>query len=297
MKRILAILFFALSIGTVGAKETVTIVYSWTASDTAANYDRTLVDEANRLQDKYTFLFDARPGAGGSVAAHAVLSNPNMILSTSSAFFIRPNVYPNESYKIDQFQELMNQCDARFVIVSARYRSWQQVPTDRPLNIGISGMGTTTHLVASQIVNKYPKLQVIPFKSTSEALAATLAGTVDFSVSFAADTRPYKELHVLGITGPDSVDGYASLVSQGFDANLVSAISPYHLVVSANVPDEKVQEWRRILKKAAQSPSVLNSYAQQNCRMATTPDSQLQAWFSAQTVKWERLTQKLNIQK
>ena len=58
MSRIIVSVFFALFTVASMAKENVTIVYSWTAADGPANYSRTIIDEANRLQNKYNFVFD-----------------------------------------------------------------------------------------------------------------------------------------------------------------------------------------------------------------------------------------------
>ena len=165
MKKILASLLAAVSL-IAAAKENITIYYSWSASDTAANFHRVLADEANKIQNKYNFVFDVKPGAGGSIAANHVLNQPNAIVATASAFFIRPNFFPNESHDISKFQALFPQCSAPAVITSKKYRTWSEVPADRPVSIGMSGMGTTTHLIAAQIAKKYPNLVIVPFKST-----------------------------------------------------------------------------------------------------------------------------------
>ena len=112
MSKLLAILFAALTIASVQAKEVVTINYAFSQADSMANYTRTLVEEANKQQDKYTFVFDTKPGAGGAIVANWVKSNPtNGIAMTSSAFFIRPNFYPNESYDIADVQRKSKICD------------------------------------------------------------------------------------------------------------------------------------------------------------------------------------------
>lgn len=85
MKTLFAILLAATSI-VATAKENITIYYSWSASDTAANFHRVLADEANKIQDRYNFIFDVKPGAGGSIAANTVLNQPNTILATASAY-------------------------------------------------------------------------------------------------------------------------------------------------------------------------------------------------------------------
>ena len=50
MKKILAILLSTFAL-LAQARETVTIVYAWSASDVAANFSRTLAEEANKIFD------------------------------------------------------------------------------------------------------------------------------------------------------------------------------------------------------------------------------------------------------
>ena len=183
MKKLLAILAMALSFGAM-AQETVTIYYAFSPADSIANYGRTLVQEANRIQNKYNFLFDTKPGAGNAIAANFVKSNPNTILFTSSAFFIRPEFYPNESYDVRDFREFMPFCTGPVAISSVKYKSWDEVLKNKPLNIGVSGLGVTTHLISLQIVDKFPNAQPVPFKSTAEAFMGLVSGSIDFSLGF-----------------------------------------------------------------------------------------------------------------
>jgi tripartite-type tricarboxylate transporter receptor subunit TctC len=191
MKKLLTSLFLLLVASSVVAKENVTIVYSWTAADGPANYSRAIIEEANRLQNKYTFIFDTKPGAGGSIAANHVLKNPNTILATASAFFVRPNFFPNESYDLSAFKEIYLQCTAPMAIASVKYKTWKEVPKDQPLTIGVSGLGTTTQLFATQVQAQYPKLVVVPFKSTSESLLSVAAGHIDLHVAFLGEVATW----------------------------------------------------------------------------------------------------------
>ena len=122
MKKIITFVIFSLFSLSIVAKETVTIVFAFGPADSVANYGRSLADEANQIQNKYTFVFDTKPGAGNSIAANYVKNTPNTILATSSAFFIRPIFYPNESYDISEFRELMPQCEAPMVIATQKYK-------------------------------------------------------------------------------------------------------------------------------------------------------------------------------
>jgi len=295
MKKILSILALSLFSILATAKETITVIYSWTAADTAANFHRSLVEEANRIQDKYNFVFDMRPGAGGSIAANYVAETPNTVLATASAFFVRPNFFPTESHDITKFREIFPQCSAPAVIASKRYKSWSEVPVDAKLSIGMSGMGTTTHLIATQLVKKYPNLIIVPFKSTSEALMGVLTGATDFSVNFMGDSEQYTKgsdpVHILGITGNKTINNVATLSSQGFSKDLELMNVPAELLVPTNWTDSKFTEIREIFLKAGRSQSVLNSYKPDYCQSNNQmSDREIQTWYEKQTSDWKRLT-------
>lgn len=300
MKKILATLLAAVSL-TVAAKENITIFYSWAPADTAANFHRVLADEANKIQDKYHFIFDARPGAGGTVAANHIMTNAKdtAILANSSAFFIRPNFFPAESHDLNQWKSLFPQCAAPVAITSKKYKSWKDVPTDRPISIGMSGMGTTTHLIATQIAVKYPNLTIVPFKSTTDAILSVLSDSTDLAVNFLGDSQQYVEsnrLSVLGITGTQTVAGVTPLARQGFPKDLEVMNVPAQLLVATTFPDAKFAEIREIFLKAGRSQAVLNSYRPDFCQSNNQMvDKDLQPWYNKQTADWRRLTQGVSL--
>lgn len=292
MKKLLLAILAACSFS-VSAAENITLIYSWSPSDSIANTQRNLAMEANKLQDKYTFLFDAKPGAGGTVAARHVANTPNTILVTSSAFFIRATVYPNESYNLSDYTTLMAQCTAPMVITSSKYKSWKDVPKDRPLNIGTSGLGVTTHMAALQVVNRYPNVQVVPFKSTSEALVNMVGGQTDFHVGFLSEPEAWakennKTVNVLGITGNRVTNGHATLANQGFDPVTDRMGVPFQLIVPNTMSETKARELRGILQRAAKAQSVRNSMAIDYCH-PTEDRKDLESWYNDQRELWKKL--------
>ena len=295
MKKIISILALAAFSLLATAKDTITVIYSWTAADTAANFHRSLIEEANRIQDKYNFIFDTRPGAGGSIAAIHVLETPNTILATASAFFVRPNFFPNESHDVTKFREIFPQCSAPAVIASKKYKSWSEVPNNAKLSIGMSGMGTTTHLIATQLVKKYPNLIIVPFKSTSEALLGVLNDSTDFSVNFLGDSDQYTTgkdpVHLLGITGNKTINRIVPLSTQGFSKDLEVMNIPAELLVPTSWPDSKFTDVREILLRAGRSQSVLDSYKPDYCQSINQMnDKEIQIWYTNQISDWKRLT-------
>jgi len=302
MKKLIAIILATLSF-TAAARENITLTYSWGAGDNAANFYRALVAEANKLQNQYTFLFEPKPGAGGTVAANLVSNNPNnMLWINSSAGFIRPNLFPAESHRMEDFRSILPMCISPFVISSVKYKSWKDVPRDAQLSIGMSGMGTTTHLVSLQIAKNYPNLTVVPFKSTSEALLGVLSGTVDFSVGFHGDSEQYtvpgsvKQVYWLGQTGRNSIKGTELLANQGFSRDLLDMSTPQQIFASRKLSQERFDGIRKILVEASRAQSVRDANAADNCVPNNQmPDNQLDAWFNGQVAQWKRLTQNVKV--
>jgi tripartite-type tricarboxylate transporter receptor subunit TctC len=304
MKKLMAIILATLSFSA-SARETTTLAYSWTAADKAANFYRALADEANKLQTQYTFVFDAKPGAGGTVAANYTTNNAsNTLWINSSAGFIRPNLLPADSHSMADFRSILPMCVSPFVISSAKYKSWNEVPRDAKLSIGMSGMGTTTHLVSIQIAKNYPNLLIVPFKSTSEALLGVLSGSVDFSVGFHGDSEQYtgpdvaKRIYWLGQTGSNSIKGTPLLANQGFSRELLDMSTPQQIFASRKLDNDRFNSMRKILVEASRAQSVKDANAADNCIPNNQmPDSQLNSWFNSQVSQWKRLTQGVKIDK
>jgi tripartite-type tricarboxylate transporter receptor subunit TctC len=294
MKRILAIGMFCLS-AAVSAKENITITYAWGPGDSVANYHRTIANEANKVQNKYNFIFDTKPGAGGAIASNYVLKENNNILAHSTAFFVRPNVYPNESYDLKLFKEAFVHCMAPMAVSSSKFKTWRDVPTSRT-TVGISGLGVTTHLAALQLQKKYPNMDIIPFKSTTDSMMSMAAGQTDFHIGFISEAEQWTRenskvaVSVLGITGTKVVNGYPTLVSEGFPAVFSQMNVGHHLVVPAKFDDAKAKEIYDIFAKVSQSQPVRAAYAVDYCEPQSVKYEDLNKFFAFHTEYWKKLS-------
>jgi tripartite-type tricarboxylate transporter receptor subunit TctC len=296
MKKILAILMCLFAL-TAQATETVTILYSWSPADVAANFHRVIAEQANKIQNKYNFVLDTKSGAGGAIAAQHVLNNPdNTILASSSAFFIRPIFFP-DSYDPAKFKEILPVCSAPLVVSSKKFKSFAEVPTNQPLTIAVSGLGITTHLVAVQVTKKYPNIKVVPFKSTTDSVASVVQGSVDFAVSFGGDVSQYAEsdkvhLYVLGVTGKQRVLGAPTLTSLGFSPVVSEMSAPSNELVPVTWSDEKYNEVRAILLKASQTKEAKAAYSEDFCAPITADPVK---WFNSQSTLWKSVTEGVSI--
>lgn len=304
MKKILSALLLATLATAAQAREVITIVYAWGPGDSVANYHRTLANEANKIQDKYTFLFDTRPGAGGAIAANHVLNTPGVILAHSTAFFVRPVVYPNESYDLTRFKEQYVHCMAPMAVTSTKYKTWKDVPADARPTVGISGLGVTTHLAALQLQKRFPNMNIVPFKSTNDSMISMVAGQTDFHIGFISEAEQWtkensksdRKVNVLGITGSRVVNGYQPLVTQGFDRSFADMNVGHHLLNPANFDAGRAREFHDIFTRAAATAAVRAAYAVDYCEPQSVKFEDLPKFFAFHTDYWRRLAQGIKIQ-
>ena len=282
------------------AKENITLIYAFGVGDPMANYDRAVVAEANKLQDKYNFIFDVRPGGGSSIAANYVKNTPNTILATSGAFWVRPNFYPNESHNTADFKGILPQCDDSMSIASSKYKTIKDIPTDKPLNMAITGLGVVSHLIAVKFTEKYPNIQLVPYKSPTEAIAALLGGQVDFAVGYVGDQERLSTektpIYILGVTGKTRVNGHPTLVSGGLSPLLGDSDNPNQFFVPVTWSNEKYKEIRSILVKASNTKTVRDAYASNYCKsLDQMADKDIDRWFANQERHWKKLSEGVKV--
>ena len=300
MKKLIAILMATFALAS-QAKENITIFYAWGPGDSVANYHRTIANEANKIQDKYNFVFDTKPGAGGAIASNHVLNTPNSILAHSTAFFVRPVVYPNESYDLTKFKEQYVHCMAPMAVTSTKYKSVKDVPANA--SVGISGLGVTTHLAAIELQKRYPQLNIIPFKSTNDSMLSMVSGQTDLHIGFISEAEQWskdnanseRKVTVLGITGTKIVNGYTPLVKQGFDQSFANMNVGHHMLVPTTVSEEQRKEFNSIFAKAAKTEAVRAAYAVDYCEPQSIPVTGLDKFFEFHTGYWKKLASQVKV--
>jgi tripartite-type tricarboxylate transporter receptor subunit TctC len=295
MKKIITILLAVCSLAA-HASQSVSVVWPFNIGSTQANYARALITEANKNQNKYTFVLENKKGAGSSIAANYVVNSKQpAVMAATSSFFIRPNFFPDSSHQIDQFQPLMVQCAVPMIVVSKRYQSFNEISTDQRITIGVSGLGTTTHLLTADLQKKYANIQTIAYTGTMEPIKDVLGGNLDMAVGFPGELKSFidaGQLNVMGISGTKSLPGMPLLSAQGF-ATSSQVINTHFLTVPKTLSESTTNEWREIFLQAAKSKSVQDSYAVDAC--ATQPSVAVDSWFVQQVQYWRRVTTGIKI--
>ena len=124
-----------------------------------------------------------------------------------------------------------------------------------------------------------------------------IGGHVDFTISLLGIPEEWNKgtnklsVNILGITGNQSINGYALLINQGFPDSLEQMNLIQHLIVNSKLTDQKFKEWHKILTQAASAKSVHDAYAIDHCKpIKSMSDKQTQIWFDQQIDYWKDLS-------
>lgn len=288
-----ALCCFALTVSNVNAAQTVSIVWPFNIGSTQANYSRTLIVAANQSQKKYIFVLENKPGAGSSIAANFVANHNRLaLMAATSSFFIRPNFFPTSSHAINQFSPVMIQCAVPMIIVSKKYKSLLEIPKNSQVTVGVSGLGTTTHLLTATLKKYYPGIQAIPYQGTMAPINDMLGDNLDMAVGFPGELKQFVEsgrVNVLGISGPESYPGMRTFKSQGIpEAEFV--VNTHALLAPVSMPPGTTKEIQEILITASKDPGVRAAYDVDDCVDGSTSPAETARWFKQQTDHWRNAT-------
>jgi tripartite-type tricarboxylate transporter receptor subunit TctC len=294
MKKFLAAWALILSVFGAQAAQPVFVVWPWGMGDTDVQFSRVVMEDMNRQQKDINFLFDNKPGAGASIAAMHVAKNNNSILAASSAFFVRPNFFTEGVHSMDDFKPLMLMCSGPLVLVSGKYRNLNEVPRDQVVNIGLGGLGTTSHLTAELLKSRFPQVTAVAYQNTNQPLIEAMAGRIDFAVGFIPAVEQFVDsgkLHAVGITGNKSVRGIPTLASQGLtNADLV--VNHHSWLVNKNVPDDQFRKMQDLARTALRAPEIQEEFRKFYCEPRNLTGDAAGKWFVDQQKFWRDLSVK-----
>lgn len=245
--------------GAVQAQERIPSIWAFNIANIQGTYYRAILEEANRIQNKYEFVVEHKPGAGGEIGAVYVNSQRTALLGTAAAYFVRPYLY-NTNYSFDQFKPIHVMANSPAALVT-KDRSLQDITGQSKISIGTAGPGSGTHLYALKFKEYFPDkdIAIVAYKSSTEALQDVLGGHIDLTFEFLGDAEA-KGARVLGVTGRNKIKNYPLLKDIGY-ANQADLVGVYLILVKADMPVLQYREIQSILIKADQSPKVQELYA------------------------------------
>lgn len=195
------------------ASETVSVVWPFALGNNQSNIVRTLIDNANKNQTKYQFIFVSKQGAGGAIAANTVLSGKTMIFANSSSFYLTP-LFNKDAYDVDQFTILSRMCVDRPLVIFSKTLT----KLDSTKEITVSVTPATIQALVPRVINQKNnsfKYLEVPYKSGPDGTLAMLGGVVDASVdwlgAYNSVVSPGNGVNVVGITGARRINNLALL--------------------------------------------------------------------------------------
>lgn len=281
------------------ASENITILWAFSIGSNQANSVRHIIEEANLQQSKYKFLLENKTGAGGTIAANYVLSNPNnTLVAMSSSFFIRPAFDSKNSHDLDKFKTIVVQAEgAPLVLVSKKYNSLSDMLKQKDVSVGVSGVGSMSDMLANHIKGYQPSLNIIQFKGMLDATVASAGGHVDSAITFAIDSQSFidsGDVKIIAYTGKKDIPPYKNLTfgSQGI-RGLDDLTANYAIFSSKEMPLDKSKELHEILIKANQSLKVKDSYKKDLLTSVEINYTKSQDWYAEQRKYWQNFADKV----
>lgn len=253
MKKIVASIIMFLS-SCAFATQTIPIVWAFSPASNQANALRLIIDNANKAQSKYNFIFENKPGAGGSIAVnHIINSTTPTLLMMSTSIFVRPYYYPEQSYDINKLQPVaITATGSPLAILSTQFSSIDELTKKPYAKIGIV-QGSITESVAKSIQKN--SMILVPYQGSINATNDLLGGHIDASVEFIKDSIPWVEsgkAKVIGITGTNVIGDFKNI------KNTDHIISNYYVVANKNMNELLVQELHDIITKAMLQQNVID---------------------------------------
>ena len=271
--------------------QTINAIWSFNIANTQGTYFRAIMDESNRLQSKYQFVTDSKPGAGGQIAASYVADQKQVtLLGTTYAFFIRPNLY-QVPYSFDQFRVLHIMTIAPPALVT-KSKTLKQILSQNIITIGTAGPGTGTHLNALKFKESLPNKNVVivPYKSSTDALRDVMGGHIDLTFEYLGDAEGFNS-KILGVAGTTKISNYPLLIDIGF-SNQANMVNSYFILVKNDINEEQYVELQRLFIRAEKASYIQELYRKDHSTKPSGLETQAgyRAWYHRNIVFWREAT-------
>ena len=226
-----------------------------------------------------TYIFEHRPGAGGTIGMASVArADPDgyTLLVNSSVHTITPVTYPNTRY--DALKDLapiipLAQFPNVLTVPMARYKTIQEMvafakANPGKLTYGSGGVGAATHLNAERLrLSAGFEAVHVPFKGAPEALREVIADRLDFYFSPLSSALPIiqgneaRGLAVSSLKRVASLPDLPTTLEAGYpDSEYIFWVGVF---APTGTPQPIIDRLYREIAKALDDPSVKAAMARQ----------------------------------
>ena len=233
---------------------TIQTPYTATHSGTPAMFD--IINTANKIQKKYIFLLEFKPGGNQVIAVTVMNQAPKKTLAIIAASFVE-NIELG-LLKYNDYAPVWSLGDACWTVMSTLSNGVSEIrglQNAQEIVVGTVGFGNASHLTALQIGKKYNvPVKLVPFKSNFDAVV-NMAGNngvtvgLDTTETFENFRARNSQLRMLAVSCNQRLPEYPqvkTLREQGIVAPAVINI----VIANTAMPEEKRKQLGKILEQA-----------------------------------------------
>jgi len=269
---------------------------------------------AQGLQAKYgvSVVVENRGGAGGSIGAGAVAKAPadghTLLLGTVSTHAINPSLYRKLPFDTERdfapisplvrFPNLLVVSNKLPVKTVPELISYLKV-NDGKTNYGSAGNGTSSHLSVAMFMRAIGvNMTHVPFRGTSDEMAAMIGGHIDLAIDSMTSIWPLAkrgEVRALGVTTPQRVATAPDVPAIGETVKGFEAIGWQGLFAPAGTPRPIVDKLAADVKRILSQPKIVA--ALQNVGgdpLPMTPDDFAQ-FIRVERGKWAEVIKSVDV--
>ncbi|MFJ1302770.1 Bug family tripartite tricarboxylate transporter substrate binding protein [Pseudomonadota bacterium AL_CKDN230030165-1A_HGKHYDSX7] len=272
-----------------------------------------ITDVAGRLVGQYLsealkqqVVVENRPGAGGAIAAQALVSaKPDgytILLGTVGTQVVNKMLYSKLNYDPAAMTPVSLVSNSPYVLAVSEGVTAKDLPglvtqakaNPGKLNFGSAGNGSSPHLgielfklaTGTDIVH-------VPFKSGAEAVNAAIGKQVDIVIDAIPVIQPQAKagrLTVLGIAADKrntAEPGVPTSVEQGIPAFQIGSWNA--LLAPAGTPADRVETLNRALTQVLARPEVVSRLAGMGIEPLPTGPAAYREHVARETEKWSRV--------
>ena len=251
-------------------------------------------------------IVETKAGAGGNIAAEAVAraqADGYTLLLAVGGHTVSGALYQTLGYKSVESFEWISTATVFPFVLSVRSDSPQQTVADllalargKPdgVRYGSAGVGSTQHLTGALLASmSATQLLHVPYKGDAAALAALLAGDVNFVVAPGTATLPHvrggrlKAIAVSGATrwpGLPEVPTVQEAGVQGFDVNSWAG-----LATTAGTPRAIVDRLHVEMNKALQVPEIRARLESFGGEVRGSTSEEMRARVASEVQRWAKV--------
>ncbi len=242
-------------------------------------------------------IVEAKPGAGGNVAAGHVANQPpdgyTLIMGNSATVTTNPHIYKSIPFDAEKsFTPIIIPARVNQILVvgpSVQAKTYEEFvafmkANPGKLNYGSSGIGASSHLGAEMLgLQTGTSATHVPYRGIAPAITALLAGQIDFVFDSATTVPQIQEgrLRGLAVVGPKRLAALPDLKAfreLGLP-DMELANSWYFIAAPTGTPKAVIQHLNGEIKKVLELPETIKAINAMGLEPATsTPEEIAEAW-------------------